>query len=294
MTQANGRLLTHAETTTSNKANGGSGELQALLNRPLGTIAMQDGQMVPTDFEGVERISKWLFAEGVCPESVKSVGQCMAIIGYGMAIGLTALASLRSVMLVRGVPTVWGDAALALVRKSPLCVGVREFFEVDTDPEKMRAVCEVKRATKLPDGNFREEVVTYSFSVADAKKAGLWGKAGPWSQHPKRMLKYRARAFCLRDAFPDVLGGLYITEEFEDGGNDDRTSALDARVSSLTIDAGAGIPSPTEENPASVDTTPPADPPKEPAPAKTATRKNAKPAPDADPDRFVQSLGLTE
>jgi len=40
--------------------------------------------------------------------------------------------------------------------------------------------------------------------------------------------------------------------------------------------------------------TPPADSPKEPAPAKTATRKSTKPAPDADPDGFVQSLGLPE
>ena len=54
------------------------------------------------------------------------------------------------------------------------------------------------------------------FSVQDARRAGLWGRPGPWSQYPQRMLQMRARAFALRDAFADVLGGLYLREELED------------------------------------------------------------------------------
>jgi hypothetical protein len=54
------------------------------------------------------------------------------------------------------------------------------------------------------------------FSVSDAKKAGLWGKSGPWTQYPKRMLQLRARGFALRDAFPDVLKGLVTAEEAQD------------------------------------------------------------------------------
>jgi len=60
------------------------------------------------------------------------------------------------------------------------------------------------------------------FSVADAKTAKLWGKTGskgeptPWVTYPDRMLKMRARAFALRDAFADVLKGLGIAEEMRD------------------------------------------------------------------------------
>jgi hypothetical protein len=60
------------------------------------------------------------------------------------------------------------------------------------------------------EGKFK---VTTEFSVDDAKTAGLWGKAGPWKTHPKRMLKYKARAFNLRDNFPDILKGLHLQEE---------------------------------------------------------------------------------
>ena len=47
----------------------------------------------------------------------------------------------------------------------------------------------------------------------DAKRAGLWTKAGPWQTYPRRMLQMRARSFALRDAFPDVLKGLISVEE---------------------------------------------------------------------------------
>ena len=52
--------------------------------------------------------------------------------------------------------------------------------------------------------------------MEDAQKAGLQGKSGPWSQYPKRMRQMRARAFALRDVFPDVLRGMPIAEEVMD------------------------------------------------------------------------------
>jgi hypothetical protein len=70
------------------------------------------------------------------------------------------------------------------------------------------AVCVAKRKGRKP--------VTAKFSVEDAKRAGLWGKQGPWSAYPKRMLAMRARGFALRDAFPDVLKGLISAEEAQD------------------------------------------------------------------------------
>jgi hypothetical protein len=73
------------------------------------------------------------------------------------------------------------------------------------------AFCEVTRTHWL-------KPIRRSFSVIDAKRAGLWKKEGPWLDYPKRMLQMRARAFALRDAFADVLGGLYVREEIEPKG----------------------------------------------------------------------------
>ncbi|MDE2468983.1 MAG: hypothetical protein KGL35_09645, partial [Bradyrhizobium sp.] len=55
-----------------------------------------------------------------------------------------------------------------------------------------------------------------TFSVADAKKAELFGKAGPWQTYPDRMLQWRATGFTARAAFADKLSGLILAEEAMD------------------------------------------------------------------------------
>lgn len=132
---------------------------------------------------------------------------CMLAMQCGAEIGLAPLQSLQSIAVVNGRPAVYGDAALAVVKASPVCEYVTE--QVEGDGEQMVATCTAKRR-----GYPSATVVR--FTVADAKKAGLWGKAGPWSQYPRRMLQMRARGFALRDAFPDVLKGLVTAEEAQD------------------------------------------------------------------------------
>lgn len=83
---------------------------------------------------------------------------------------------------------------------------MREWFSGEDD--KTVAHCEITR----PDGDKIER----TFSHADAKKAGLIGKPGPWQQYPRRMMQMRARGFAARDGAPDALSGLYMTEELED------------------------------------------------------------------------------
>jgi hypothetical protein len=132
---------------------------------------------------------------------------CMLAIQHGSEVGLSPMQSLQSIAVINGRPTIWGDAALALVQSSPVCEYVREYTEGEGDA--LVAVCEAKRR-----GYPAPTVVR--FSVADAKKAGLWGKSGPWQQYPGRMMTLRARGFALRNAFADALRGLITAEEAQD------------------------------------------------------------------------------
>ncbi len=133
--------------------------------------------------------------------------ECVLAVQHGAELGLGPMQSVQSIAVVNGRPSIYGDAAIALAKGSPVCEYISERIEGDGD--QMAAVCEAKRR-----GDPQPTVST--FSVADAKKAGLWGKSGPWQQYPKRMLQMRARGFALRDAFPDVLRGLVTTEEAQD------------------------------------------------------------------------------
>jgi hypothetical protein len=132
---------------------------------------------------------------------------CLLAIQHGSEIGLSPMQSLQNIACINGRPAIWGDAALAVAMASPVCEYVRE--SIEGDGEQMVATCTAKRRGY-------ETPTVARFSVADAKKAGLWGKSGPWTQYPKRMLQLRARGFALRDAFPDVLKGLVTAEEAQD------------------------------------------------------------------------------
>ena len=151
-----------------------------------------------------EMVSKTEFA----PKDFKGKPEaCLLAIQHGAEIGLSPMQSLQSIAVVNGRPTIYGDAALAVCLASPVCEWVTE--SVDGDGEKMTATCSAQRRGY-------PKPITSTFSVADAKAAGLWAKGGPWSQYPKRMLAMRARGFALRNAFADVLRGLVTAEEAGD------------------------------------------------------------------------------
>jgi hypothetical protein len=148
----------------------------------------------------------------------------MIAIQMGADIGLTPMVALQNIAVINGRPSIWGDGALALVRGAGVVEKFKETIEGEGD--KRAATCVLKRK-----GDSDETINT--FSVADAKKAGLWGKEGPWSTYPDRMLKMRARSFTLRDAAPDILMGLVLTEEAMD--YPDAIDTVATRVESVPV-----------------------------------------------------------
>lgn len=163
--------------------------------------------IVPQSMEEAYRLATAICKAGMAPKGLDTAEKAMIAIMHGLEIGMTPMAALQRIAVVNGRPTIWGDAAIGLVRGSGLCEYVRETMAGEGD--QRTAKCEAKRKGE-PDA------VTRTFSVADARKAKLWGKSGPWSEFPDRMLQLRARAFALRDGFADVLGGMYLREELDD------------------------------------------------------------------------------
>jgi hypothetical protein len=159
-------------------------------------------------FEDAFRFSKLVATSDFAPKDFRGKPEsCLLAIQHGAELGLSPMQSLQSIAVVNGRPSVYGDTALAVCKGSPVCEWVRETIE--GEGEHMVAVCQAKRRGDA-------QPVESRFGVAEAKKAGLWGKGGPWTQYPRRMLQMRARGFALRDAFPDVLRGLVTAEEAAD------------------------------------------------------------------------------
>lgn len=159
-------------------------------------------------FDDAFRFSKMVAASDFAPKDFKGKPEsCLLAIQHGSEVGLSPMQSLQSIAVINGRPTIWGDAALALVQASPVCEYVREYTEGDGD--NLTAVCEAKRK------GYPAPTIS-RFSMADAKRAGLAGKSGPWSAYPARMLALRARGFALRNTFADALRGLITAEEAQD------------------------------------------------------------------------------
>jgi hypothetical protein len=135
-------------------------------------------------------------------------GNVLVAVQTGAELGLKPMQSLQGIAIINGNPGVWGDAMRALVISHPE-------FE-DLNEEKTDSYCTVT----LKRRGRSQVIVTYTMD--DAKKAGLSGKQGPWQTAPKRMLQMRAFAFAARDLFADALKGIKSIEELRDYPDDQR------------------------------------------------------------------------
>jgi RecT family protein len=159
-------------------------------------------------WEEIERFAEKAARSGMVPQAYQNKPDMIVIaVQMGSELGLPPMQALQNIAVIQGRPAVFGDAMPALCRASGMAKSIREWSKGEGDA--LTYYCE---AIRKDDPN----PVTGKFSVADAKKANLWGKTGPWTQYAGRMLQMRARGFCLRDAFPDVLRGLISAEEASD------------------------------------------------------------------------------
>lgn len=148
---------------------------------------MAGSDMVPRDYKG-------------------KAGNVLIAVQMGAELGLQPMQAIQNIAVINGRPALWGDAALAVVSAHPECDDVVE--KLDGTGESMSATCVIKRKGREP--------IMRIFTVADAKRAGLWNKDGPWKTYPQRMLQMRARSWAMRDAFADALRGIGVVEEVRD------------------------------------------------------------------------------
>ena len=192
----------------------------------------------PGTIDEVFKLAKFISQSDFFPAWKNKPHDAAVAILFGQSLGLSWGHSLLNIAVINGRPTVWGDAMLALCKQSH----VWEDFDEDFDEKTMTAFCMVKRKGQ------KEQIRT--FSQKDAQQAGLWGKVGysgkptPWVLYPKRMLQMRARAFALRDVFPDVLHGLGCTEEVMDYPDSAKTKAGSKSESNVVSFPASTMPDP--------------------------------------------------
>ena len=172
----------------------------------MGEVAIkQSGILTPRNMGEAMQFAETMAVSAFCPKAFQNKpADIVVAVQWASEVGLAPLAAMQNMAVINGKPSLYGDGMMALITGHPEYVGHREWREGD------EAFCTIVRM------RFGEKIeTTRSFSMADAKRAGLDGK-GPWRSYPKRMLQMRARGFAARDSFPDALSGVIIKEEAMD------------------------------------------------------------------------------
>jgi len=171
--------------------------LQAVGHRGLTLSTIQD----------ISRAADMLIQAGLVQNRPKDKAEAIVRIQAGLELGIGWTQAVRWIAVFNGHACVFGDLGIALGRSSGLLEDCAEQLEGEGDD--LTATCSLRRVGQVTP-------IVGEFSVADAKKAGLWGKSGPWTNYPRRMLMWRARSWAYRDGFADVLAGLPFREEAMD------------------------------------------------------------------------------
>lgn len=198
----------------------------------------QAGMMAPKDSAEEWRVAGLFLNSGALPKQFKNVPQVIMALQFLKQHKLPTLVAIRQTTIINGNLSIWGELPLGLVNRS----GLNEFFDEylfdkdynkicvtnkNLDAEVFGAVCVAKRK------GF--SATERTFTVDDAKKAGLWSK-DIWKLYPKRMLQMRARSVALKDAFPDVLSGIGINEYDHDIFGPDEMTKLNLPSPQSVVD----------------------------------------------------------
>ena len=186
--------------------NDGSAPTKALATRSeedTAALRADPRAFEPADIRQAQWIAAQLARSGLVAKALTNKPEAIfGVIVLGRELGLTVWQSLRSIYVVDGRATM--SAALIV----GLCLSRRDvcayLSPVETTAE--RCTYAAKRVGG-PEARF-------SFSLADAARAGLTGK-DVWQKYPAAMLLARAGTMAARAMFPDLASGLYDPSEIE-------------------------------------------------------------------------------
>lgn len=149
-------------------------------------------------FSAIRNHAETLVKSQLLPASVNTPEKAIAIITYGLELGIGAWTALTGINVIQGKPTISPALMLGLINRS----GYLEDMQIEANDE--HATVTMKRKGRTAH--------TEVFTLADANKMQLTGKDN-YKKQPRVMLKWRAVSACARVVFPDVLNGLYTSEE---------------------------------------------------------------------------------
>ena len=199
-------------------------EKAAAETLPVPMAANVPVPVMPGNLEGLWKLSDALARAKILPDHLTDNGRAdlatikanvFWVIQCGAELNIPACQAIMGIAIINKRPCVYGDLMIGKVRASALVEYILETSEGEGD--NLVCYCEAKRRDT-------GEVIVRSYSWKEADQVVQKTKFGDkkltdkdtYRNYGPRMIAIRARAFCLRDGFSDVLKGIRVVEEEED------------------------------------------------------------------------------
>lgn len=181
--------------------------------------------LVLRDTADLQTFAEMVLKSDLAPNGLDSVQKICIALQHGAELGFSHSQSVQSIHVINGKPGLDVKAQLALIRSK----GLLETFE---DIEEGDITDGTYKVTVITTRSDKKSMVKTSFSVDDAKRAGLWDEReritrynkstkkeytipnpAPWYCYPKNQIWCRAVGQNLGRNFSDVLKGLVHSKE---------------------------------------------------------------------------------
>lgn len=173
-------------------------------------------QLIARDNSELMRMISIFMQGQAFPKSMDTPAKC--ITAWNLAASFKNVSPQRAMsrmMYINNTLSIWGELPKALAEAT----GELEDYEIYVVDKDFNKIC-VENKNLLADPvagicNIKRKGRTknqYYFSMADAERAGLLKKAGPWQTYAKAMLCWRASGQALKFDFSDALMGCEIAE----------------------------------------------------------------------------------
>jgi hypothetical protein len=132
--------------------------------------------VIPSDFDQATRFAQTVVQAGLFPAESQEKAMALATMAVlqGLELGIPPMQAVQQIAIIGGRCTIWGDLIPALIWRAGH--RIREWIEGEGDARI--AWCEITRGDN-------EEVIRRTFSVDDARRAGLWDTRAKIKQKDK-------------------------------------------------------------------------------------------------------------
>lgn len=167
-------------------------------------LAVRNNQLTPDAWQMIQAVAPVMKEARLFGVAKSEQAAAIMLKGHELGLGLTA--AFEFIHIIQDKPSISPRGALALILQS----GLAEVLKIDDNRDQSGkpigcTVVMKRRGSPLE--------YTASFTMEDAKLAGLIKPESGWAKYPANMLRWRAIGYAADIVFPDVIGGMKRSDE---------------------------------------------------------------------------------